>query len=329
MNTEATANKRQQSHPCSRINCLSRPEYHRCSKYTATFIFGLLGLLFADLAYPGEPQGTQSERFSRKDTESLETYARRLNLPLSRTIQLGNEVSPFELVLISAGTFTMGTQEPEPPREMVYIGQAILACAVIALAMLIIPVVLRSIKQRHWPQISLKRLLVLMVAISFASMGAMRWRGVLLKQQQYYQAVVKYSAIEDNEKPAHAVTVVHPFYMARYETRQSQWKAIMGTNPSIFKGDHLPVENVSWHDVQLFLRRLSRAARIKCRLPTEEESEYACRAGSTTDFSFGNEQSTPDDYAWFRKNSEGHTHQVGMKRPNAWGLYDMHGNVYE
>ena len=110
----------------------------------------------------------------------------------------------------------------------------------------------------------------------------------------------------------------------------------MGKNPSHFKesGPDAPVEMVSWDDAQEFCRKLSELAEEKeagrrYRLPTEAEWEYACRAGSAEKYCYGDDESRLGDYAWYRKNSDGKTHQVGQKKPNAWGLYDMHGNVWE
>jgi len=133
-----------------------------------------------------------------------------------------------------------------------------------------------------------------------------------------------------NEQPVHQVRISTAFYLGQYEVTQAQWQAVMGKNPSSFKGDpNLPVESVSWEDVQEFIRRLNaRESGGRYRLPTEAEWEYAARAGSTTAYSFGDRQRF-GDYAWFLLNSGGTTHPVGQKLANAWGLYDMHGNVWE
>jgi formylglycine-generating enzyme required for sulfatase activity len=133
------------------------------------------------------------------------------------------------------------------------------------------------------------------------------------------------------DQTLHQVTISKPFYMQTTEVTQGQWKKVMGENPSRFKGnDNLPVEQVSWNDVQDFIGRLNRQERtVKYRLPTEAEWEYACRAGSTTAYCFGDNPGDLGEYTWYKDNSEDRTHPVGQKKPNAWGLYDMHGNVCE
>jgi len=128
-----------------------------------------------------------------------------------------------------------------------------------------------------------------------------------------------------DEKPAHRVQITKAFEMGKYEVTQSQWQAIMGSNPSTIKGDDHPVETVSKNDAHDFLARLNaRNDGYKYRLPTEAEWEYAARAGTT-----GAQSASLDDVAWYGANSEDETHPVGKKKPNAWGLYDMLGNVRE
>jgi formylglycine-generating enzyme required for sulfatase activity len=128
-----------------------------------------------------------------------------------------------------------------------------------------------------------------------------------------------------DEKPAHRVQITKAFEIGKYEVTQSQWQAIMGSNPSTIKGDDHPVETVSKNDAHDFLARLNaQSDGFKYRLPTEAEWEYAARAGTT-----GAETASLDDVAWYGANSEDETHPVGTKKPNAWGLYDMLGNVRE
>ena len=110
---------------------------------------------------------------------------------------------------------------------------------------------------------------------------------------------------------------------------QEQCEKVMGKNLSDSKGENKPVENVSWNDAIDFCGKLSKQEGVEYRLPTEAEWEYACRAGTTTRYSFGDDKSQLGKYAWFGGNSGGETHPVGQKLPNIWGLYDMHGDVYE
>jgi len=132
-----------------------------------------------------------------------------------------------------------------------------------------------------------------------------------------------------DESPVHRVTLTRPYYLGKYEITQEQWEKVLGENPSQFKGPNLPVENVSWEDCQRFIAALRKKTGRNFALPTEAQWEYACRAGTTTTFSFGDDESKLDEYAWFASNSELKTHPVGQKKPNPWGLYDMHGNVFE
>jgi formylglycine-generating enzyme required for sulfatase activity len=132
------------------------------------------------------------------------------------------------------------------------------------------------------------------------------------------------------ELPRHQVTISKPFYLGVYSVTQGQWEAVMGDNPSKFKREDNPVETVSWDDAQEFILRLNEEeGHSRYRLPTEAEWEYAVRAGSTSSYYFGDDKSQLGDHAWYRDNSGETTHPVGEKIPNAWGLYDMIGNVEE
>jgi formylglycine-generating enzyme required for sulfatase activity len=171
--------------------------------------------------------------------------------------------------------------------------------------------------------------------------------------------------IFETEKPVHTVEITKDFYMAKTETTQEQWEAVMGNNPSQFKQGHgvdekrfkreavagsdpsefkgtrRPVERISWDDTQEFFKKLKEKLNVAARLPTEAEWEYACRAGTSTKYHSGNDESDLADVGWYEVNSggkdikhyapnpDGHPHEVGGKTPNAFGLYDMHGNVWE
>ena len=146
---------------------------------------------------------------------------------------------------------------------------------------------------------------------------------------------------EFQDELQHEVTITRDFYLGVFPVTQSQYKTLISKNPSYFQGAKvdmqnadLPVEKVSWDEAIEFCKKLSdlpeekKADRVY-RLPTEAQWEYACRAGSKTAYSFGESSQSLGDYAWFDENSKRQTHPVGLKKPNAWGLYDMHGNVGE
>ncbi len=134
---------------------------------------------------------------------------------------------------------------------------------------------------------------------------------------------------EYDEMPAHRVNITAPFYLGRFEVTQAQWEKVMHANPSHFQDPQRPVENVSWEDCQRFVAALRDKLGRGFALPTEAQWEYACRAGTTTEFSFGADETALADHAWFSGNAEQTTHPVGRKLPNRWGLFDMHGNVFE
>ena len=129
-----------------------------------------------------------------------------------------------------------------------------------------------------------------------------------------------------DEKPVTRVRISRGFWLGKYEVTQSDWQMVVGTNPSVFSGcGQCPVENVSWNDAQGFIRNLNgRSGANRYRLPTEAEWEYAARAGTRGD-RYGNVEAI----AWYGEGFDGRTHPVGKKAPNAWGLYDMLGNVWE
>jgi formylglycine-generating enzyme required for sulfatase activity len=147
----------------------------------------------------------------------------------------------------------------------------------------------------------------------------------------------------NDEGPQTEVTISRGFWLGVFTVTQEEWKAVAGgasslkAEPSFFRGDRLPVEQVSWNECQGWLRELNSVEEkgyrlpdgFRYRLPTEAEWEFACRAGTASQFNFGQLEGELGDYAWYSGNSKGQTHSVGEKKANGWGFYDMHGNVWE
>jgi formylglycine-generating enzyme required for sulfatase activity len=140
---------------------------------------------------------------------------------------------------------------------------------------------------------------------------------------------------DGDEGPIHKVQISKAFYLGKFEITQEQFETVMGYNPSIFDdfetSPHHPVENLSWNEVNLFIKKLNELNIGKFRLPTEAEWEYACRAGTETPYYWGSEMrfNGQSEYTWANSRSMAMTHPVGEKKPNSWGLYDMSGNVWE
>jgi formylglycine-generating enzyme required for sulfatase activity len=177
---------------------------------------------------------------------------------------------------------------------------------------------------------------------------------VLIEPGTFVMGSPKNEERRGGDEEQHQVMLTKPYYLQTTQVTQGQWKKLMGNNPSYYKGcsDDCPVESVSWHDIQAFINKLNEKEETnKYRLPTEAEWEYACRAGSMTAYHFGDYEDNfedyarqaesmaayyfgyyeddLEDYAWYGDNSNNKTHPVSLKKPNAWGLYDMHGNVWE
>jgi len=263
--------------------------------------------------------------------ESVAQYARRVNLPETKTLDLGNGVT-LELVLIPAGKFIMGTPGPAPVDKAMFcqkiiVGQGLLAAAAGILLVFISVIITRAIRDKHRPQYSLARFIAMMLALSVGVMGGMHWwhsgRALALAQAEYREALAHWQKWDNDEDPAHAVTLTRPFYLGKFQVTQAQYKQVLGTDPSHNKGANFPVEMISWDDAQEFCKKASQQSGQSVRLPTEAEWEFACRAGTKTDYCTRDTEFEFYIAAWPK------TGPVGQYAPNAWGLYDMHGNVLE
>jgi formylglycine-generating enzyme required for sulfatase activity len=164
-------------------------------------------------------------------------------------------------------------------------------------------------------------------------MGGMHWytyaEKLAKEKAEYPSAVARYQEAEDIEKPAHEVTIGKPFYMGKFEVTYKQHRQIMGTEASRFGGAIWPLQAPSWNDAQDFCKRASAKCGLTLRLPSEAEWEYACRAGTRTNYHSGDAEADLARAAWYENNSGGTTHPVGQKEANAFGLHDIHGNVWE
>jgi formylglycine-generating enzyme required for sulfatase activity len=296
----------------------------------------LLLALIANFAHAAEPSPTPAWPLW-DGQESVEQYAKRAGLEPTKALDLGDGVK-LEMVLIPAGKFTMGTEEPLPVdedgfRKKIVTGKAVFAVGLGALLVLLGTVVIRAIRKRQRFQYSLARFMVITVVAGVALLGGLHWhfsaKGLADAKTEYEAAMARFKDSYDWEKPAHEVTISKPYYLGKFEVTQGQYQQVMGVNPSAFKGRDLPVEQVSWDEAQEFCKKASERTGHAIRLPTDAEWEHACRAGTKTAYYTGDSDADLDRAGWYDKNSGNTTHPVGQKVPNAWGTYDMHGNVWE
>jgi formylglycine-generating enzyme required for sulfatase activity len=177
-------------------------------------------------------------------------------------------------------------------------------------------------KKGFRPQYSLGCLTLMTWVAAFCVWGGVRWWQALQHMDEF-----------DNERPAHLVTLTKPFFMGKFTVTQEQYQQVMGNNPSNFKGAKNPVEIVSWDDAQEFCKKIGRTTNQTVRLPTEAEWEYSCRAGTQTAYCNGDGVVALKKVGWCSYDgnwgSAGGPKPVGSFQPNAWGLYDMHGNVWQ
>jgi len=243
-------------------------------------------------------------------SEAVAEYAKRVSLSPTRTLDLGNGVR-LELLLIPAGKFVMGSPVAEKP----IVGQTMVGISVGALFAMVVLTLVRTRQKRAPIQFSISLMLLSTFTVSIGFWGGVRWNDASIPRDL------------PDEHPAHLVTLTQPFYMGKFPVTQEQYQQVIGNNPSHFKGKDHPVERVSRADAQKFCTALAGKTKQHIRLPTEAEWEYSCRAGTTTSYHSGDSEPALNRVAWYSVNSNRKTHPVGLKDANAFGIYDMHGNV--
>ncbi len=158
------------------------------------------------------------------------------------------------------------------------------------------------------------------------------WEGVLIPAGSFVMgspAGEAKTAEESAMEKQHKVTLTQPFYLGKFEITQAQYQKVMGDNPSLIKGDNLPLHNVVWQSAQDFCDKLSQRLKRTVQAPTEAQWEYACRAGTTTTYPSGSTIADLDKVGWYGANADRKPHPGGEKQPNSWGVYDMLGNIRE
>jgi len=269
--------------------------------------------------------------------ESVAEYAKRTGLEPSRTLDLGNGVT-MEFMLIPPGKFTMGTPKPVPVDEdqfacQIAYGQLELAAGAGLVLNILVFALVRGIRARRWPQLSLVRLLLMSALGGIAIYGGVHWwktaQELDTQRTQFRIDTERYQYAAANEKPAHQVTLTKPYYMSKFEVTQAQTKGSEGEGLLIV-GDNLPA-TFGFFDLRSYLVSLNLKSKHKLRIPTEAEWEYACRAGTKSIYYSGETEQDLEQVAWtaMSDNKSVGPQPVGKKAPNAFGLYDMHGNMSE
>ena len=270
-------------------------------------------------------------------SESVESYAGRCGLLPSRTLRLPDGAE-MHLMLIPPGKYVMGTPQPvrpdlDPLRTELTQAMAILGGGILVLTVVIGQLLVRVFRSRRRLQLSLRRLIGLVLGSAVCVMGGVFWkRTVDAKNRlvlEHKIALARFQESGPEERPSHEVIIGAPFYLGKYEVTQAQYQAAMGSNPSRFRGPTRPVECVSWDDAQQFCRVLSELSGEHVALPSEAQWEYACRAGSLSEYCAGDGADVLECVGWTSVGSTRSTRPVGGKDANAFGLHDMHGNVEE
>jgi formylglycine-generating enzyme required for sulfatase activity len=256
----------------------------------------------------GQAEGAEPLERGAEEPMRFPPVGRALESSAGAEIRLRPE-APSEITSVSTGRSLLRAARPGRSRRAVFVVAAV--SLVIFAGVLIIWRVLRSSENLR-PVLSAPATIRNSIGMEFVWVSA---GGFMMGSESG----------NPDERPVHQVTIGGGFFIGKHEVTQAQWQKVMGSNPSRFKGDDLPVDSISWDDAVAFVARLNaQADRYTYRLPTESEWEYAARAGAPGDYA-----ADLDASAWYEKNSSGKTHTVGGKLPNAFGLFDMQGNVWE
>jgi formylglycine-generating enzyme required for sulfatase activity len=286
----------------------------------------------ADISLPRPTIPTRSYPLWNSE-ESIASYADNAKLPPTKTLAIGGS-EQIEFVLIPAGEFTMGTP-PAPEiqidtyEKQMFLGATLAVISALWLAVRVCIMVVQALLKRQRLTYSLLQWLTFVIIAGVGVIGTEHWwftARTLERDQTEISAMarrLKYS--DEKESPAHKVTITTPFYMSKYPITQEQYFQVTSQNRSIFKGKNLAADSISWNDAQRFCQELHRRGAV--RLPTEAEWEFACRAGTSSAYYTGDDEADLARAGWHSANSVGSTHPVGTRTPNAFGLYDMHGNV--
>lgn len=258
--------------------------------------------------------------------QTVQNYAQLLGIPANKTINLSK--TQIELVLIPAGHFQRGT--PIPPDFHLSATPKYVFCASLIFTVILLIRYARNYIKFFRRSFALNWLLSIVVSLGGCLYGQIEGQRQSEALKKHEQALERLKLADDSEKCAVGETVLtRPFYFGKYLVTQEQFSEVMGVDNSIYKFGTNPVDNTSWEDAQEFCSKLSKLSGLKVSLPSEVQWEFACRAGTQTNYYAGDLVGDLDRAGWYIKNSKQITHPVGRKEPNFFGLFDMHGNVWE
>jgi len=259
-----------------------------------------------------------------KEEENVRDYAARTGVSAEFDLELPDG-KKIEMVLIPAGRFIMGIPKPVSPPISLSYGLIVSAIGLAVIIAVLGRIMWMAIARKTRPQFSLRLFILIIFALSGLTGGIVQ--DYLLRKliARFEAEEIRYDNSLEEERVAHAVTISTSFYLSRYEITEEQFLL----DPSEFKRSHLPVTKISWHEAVAFCERLKGLVKLDVRLPTEAEWEFACRAGTTTEYHCGDQSTALNLCGWYGKNSSDKVQLVGKKEMNRFGLYDMHGNVSE